>query len=244
MPIAGTFDYVAIVPDRSDNGTFECVVQVREPVICCGDDLRDSRLVGITPVLRTTDAGVTPDAGPRRPWVLRTCITLTAATRRLATVAAVSFHIDKALTSCFRVGDVVHLARTACGGLGLSLLRGGDLVVAVGAITAVPLGRGVVARIPTDLIAGAEEIFRRRDPDFELPECPLEVSGDRTLSVIYRGRRTLGPYELFVEHGFLKGLPGTDVCAAIWRKGSCPGEAATASAMLLEGQGSLSMSQW
>ena len=195
-------------------------------------------------MLRTTDAGVTPDAGPRRPWVLRSCLTLTAAVRRHATVAAASFHVDKALTSSFRTGDVVHLARTECGGLGLSVIRGGDLVVAVGAITAVPLGRWVVARIPMDLVAAAEAIFRQRDPGFDFPERPLEISVDRSLVVIYRGRRTIGPFEVFVEHGFLHGIPGTDVCAAIYRKGSCPDEAANASAMLLEGQDALSISQW
>jgi hypothetical protein len=220
------------------------VAQLREPAIFSGDDVRDSRLVGLAPALQFTDAGLTPDAGPRRPWVLRSCVTLTATARLHATVSAASFHIDKAVTSRIRTGDLIHLVRTMSGGLGLSVIRDGELVVAVGAITAVPLGRGVVARIPADLIAAAEGIFRQRDPGFRLPECPLEVGVDRAVSVLCRGRRTLGAYEVFVEHGFLDGIPGTAECAAICRTGLCSPEAANASAMLLAGPGALTISNW
>jgi hypothetical protein len=49
---------------------------------------------------------------------------------------------------------------------------------------------------------------------------------------------------MFVEHGFLDDIPGTNECAAICRTGLCPIEAATASAMLLMGQDALSISRW
>jgi hypothetical protein len=244
MPASGTFDYVAIVPERSGDSEFECGGDVRERIVTTGDDLRDCRLVGVAPLIRVTDAGLTPDAGPRRPWVMRSRITLTASGRRQATVAEVSFHVDQALTSSMRMGDEIHLARTACGGLGLSVIRGGELVVAAGAVTAVPLGRRVRARIPMDLIARAKAVFRELDPDFEFSEQPLEVSVSGSPSILNRGRRTVEEYQIFVVHGFLRGIPGTDECGAIFHQGQCPDVAAHASAMLMDGPDALSISQW
>ena len=244
MPYCGTFDYVAIVPDRSADGCFECLAQVREEIISSGDDLRDSRLVGVAPVFRITDAGVTPNPGPLRPRVMRSCITLTAPARRQATVAQASFHLDRAVTSSFRPGDVIHLARTGCGGLGLSAIRGGELVVAVGAVTAVPLGCEIEARIPRDLLVAAETIFRQRAPDFEFAELPIEFSVNGFHSVLYGGRPELGDFAVFVAHGFLQGVPGTAECAAISRRGLCPDDAANASALLLDCHDALSISRW
>ena len=244
MPACGTFGYVAIVPDHSGDTEFECRGDLRERIFVTGDDLRDSRLVGTAPLIRVTDAGLTPDAGPRRPWVMRSRITLRASGRRQATVAEVSFHVDKALTSSMRMGDEMHLVRTPCGGLGLSIIRGGELVVAAGAVTAVPLGQRVRARIPMELLASAEAVFRKLDPDFEFPERPLEVSVSSSRSILHGGRRTIQDYQVFVAHGFLDGIPGTDECGAIYRQGHCPDVAAHASAMLMDGPDALSISRW
>ena len=60
-------------------------------------------------------------------------------------------------------------------------------MAAAGALTAVPLGSGVEVRIPEDLISMAESVFRKRDPDFEFIEQPLEINimgsrSDKTFS--------------------------------------------------------------
>ena len=129
---SGTFDYVSVVPESvSDNG-FECQAARREPSVNTGDDAWDMRLVGDEPILRVVDAGLTPDPGIERPRVMRSMISLIAADRR-AMMASASFHVDKALTSCMRAGDVVHVTRTESAGIGLSVLRQGTLVVAAGA---------------------------------------------------------------------------------------------------------------
>ena len=53
--------------------------------------------------------------------------------------------------------------------------------------------------------------------------------------VLYEGRRTLEDYGIFVLHGFRSDDdPGTDACAAIYRRGACPESAAQTSAMLLD----------
>ena len=58
----------------------------------------------------------------------------------------------------------------------LSVIRSGELIVAVGAVTAVPLGQEVQATIPRDLMEAAEDVFRRRDPGFHFRESPVEIA--------------------------------------------------------------------
>jgi len=244
MPASGTFDYVLTVPERiADNG-FECRADVREAIVRTGDPLRDSRLVGTTPLVRVVDAGLTPDPSPERPWVMRSRITLSAATQDGAGVAEASFHVDKALTSSMRQGDEVHLSRTACGGLGLSVLRRGELVVAAGAVTTVPLGEKIRAEIPGDLIAAATAVFHRRDPGFQFPELPVELNISSSRWILHGGRRKIDEYRVFLVHGFLVGLPGHNECGAIYHKGKCPESAAHASAMLMDCEDALSMARW
>ena len=244
MPPSATFDYVTIVPECAGDGGFEGRGNLREPIVRRGSDLFDSRLVGMTPRVRVADAGLTPNAGPHRPLVLRSRITLTAPTPDRASVTQFSLHVDKALTSCMRAGDEMHLSRTGSGGLGLSVLRHGELVVAVGVVTAVPLGREVQARVPADLMARVEAVFRGEDLDFELSELPIEITVSGVRSILSGGRRDVGEYSLFVVHGFLPGIPGIEACVSIRHVSSCPDVAAEASAMLLDGQKDLPVFSW
>ncbi len=230
----GTFDYRAIVPDRIVDAEFQCVMGRRLPPEAGTDP--EECLAGSAPILRVTNAGLTPDAGPRRPWVMRSRFTLIPTGIRAADPhAGISCCIDRALTERMRPGDTIYFARTMCGGVGLSVVRDDQLVVAAGAVTAVPLGRDVMARIPGDLIQRAGAILRERDPEFGFHELPLEMAADGATSILANGQRTLGRYIAVVVHGFLPGLPGTDECAAIWREGACAEVAANASAMLLDG---------
>jgi hypothetical protein len=148
-------------------------------------------------------------------------------------VAAFSFCVDRALTRSWRGGDVLHVARTACGGLGLSVVRGNRLIAAVGAVTSLPYD-GLTIRIPWDAIREAEGAFSRLDPGFEFPELPIEVQIESERRVLYRGRPRIGGYQVFVEHGFYPGTPGVSECAAIALVGSCPDTAAVCSAQLME----------
>lgn len=198
---SGTFDYLVIIPEARSEGGFECRSEtygptIREESSLEGSSLMDTltgtsplrrifekhsqtsvRLVGHSPSVRVTDAGPPSAAGLKPPWSLRkrSCITLVAAARDQASVAEASFYIDKKLTDCAKPGDQMHLSRNAASGLGFSLLRDGKLVAAAGAITAVPLGRGVEVRIPRDLISTAESVFQQRDQDFKFIEEPVEI---------------------------------------------------------------------
>jgi hypothetical protein len=117
MPASGTFAYVATVPDRRGNGDFECRAETREQSLRLAMGFAIFRLVGMTPVVRVTEAGLTPDAGPERPLVMRSRIALGALSPHRATVAEVSFHVDRELTACMAAGDEVHLTRSPSGGL-------------------------------------------------------------------------------------------------------------------------------
>jgi hypothetical protein len=238
MPPCGTFRYVAIVPDNFPQAT-PWVASMDEPIERTGSELGDARLVGYSPRLEVIEADLTPDAPlgaahKVRPKVLRSQITLTAAERQHATVSAVSFHVDRSLTSRLRPGDELYMSRTFCGGLGLSIVRNSQLVAGVGALRAVPLGNNVGVSVPWDLITDAEAVFKQRDPEFQLPELPIEVSVGAQRHLLLRGWIQLEGYEVFVEHGFYRGIPGYDECLAISLQGACSVTAANASAQLLD----------
>lgn len=238
MPPSGTFQYAGVVPEGS--GTWRLTDKSGAASSEHGDSLFDNRLVGLQPSLKIIDAGLTPDVrtspftGSVRPQVLLSRMTLRADGKDRASVAAFSFCVDQALTNAFRPGDVLYIASTACGGLGLSVVRGGRLVAAVGAVTAVPHGESVSVRIPSDVIREAELVFSKLDSRFEFPELPIEVRVGSERRVLYRGRPRIAGYEVFVEHGFYPGTPGTAECAALSLMGSCPDTAVTCSAQLLE----------
>jgi len=250
MPPSGTFDYVAIVPEPANTGSCSWELHLRDPVEPRGDHLSSSRLVGLSPRLQIVDAGLPSDtemAGsnwPVPPKVLRSQITLTASERVNATVSSVSFYLDKGLISALRPNDVLHLVRTPNAGLGVSVIRDGQLVVAVGAITAVPLGRNVEERIPLDLVQEAEAVFKRHDPDFEFPVLPVEVTVGNQRRIIFGGSRQMDQYNVFMIHGQSPVEDGADECLAISLMGACSEVAANASAMLLDSGRALRIVKW
>lgn len=224
MHPTGTFDYVFVVPEEPRNGSLRVRGSLREPL-----QRSDRRLVGHAPILQTVEY-------QREPWQLYNRVTLKATDRwkGRANVAAASFSVERGLIRMLRPGDLLHMTRTSCAGIGISVLRAGHLLAAAGAITSVPLGADVSARSPSDLIGQAEAIFRTRDPEYDLRDYPIEISIAGKNRILHGGRPTIGPYEIFVRHGFVSGIPGTAESASIERRGVCPDTAAHTSAQLLE----------
>src|SRR4029077_2896126 len=100
IPLCGTFRYVAVVPDNFPDSFIPWAATLCEAVERTGNERLDARLVGHSPRGEVNDADITPDSlltpGQKaRPRVLRSQIKLTAAERKDATVAAVSFHVDR-----------------------------------------------------------------------------------------------------------------------------------------------------
>jgi hypothetical protein len=220
----GTFEYVFDVnADLRRRG--EVAARAPDPV-----GAATKRLLGGSPTLRAVHY-------ERQAWQLYARLTLTAADSHDALVAQASFSVDRNLIHMLREGDSLYVSRTACGGVGLSVIREGGLIAAAGAITHVPLGNDAFARLPLDLIRQAESLFQTRDAEYEMGDCPLELSIAGETRILHGGSPQIGPYDVVVRHGFVRGLPGTDVCASIERRGVCPDTAAHTSAQLLEEEG-------
>jgi hypothetical protein len=191
--------------------------------------------------LQITDGGPAPSSA--HPAIRRSRFTLTAPRQLNAGVSAASFYVDRELTRAFTPGDILHVARTPCAGLGLSLLRNGCLVLAVGAISAVPLSTNIQVTIPYDLVHQAECLFRQHDPTFELGEYPLQIRVDGQVRIALGGLwRHLENYNVWVLHGFRVGTPGKNESVAIALKGACGYAPATRSAQWLEDE--LEMKRW
>jgi len=243
---AGTFDYVAVVPADASR---RWRAQLRQTPTDEHGRSEARRLVGISPWLEISEAGPTPDVrssahtGTVLPRVLRSRVTLEASTPEGA-FRSVSFCLDSGLTSVLHAGDELNVARTHCGGVGVSIIRDRQLLAAAGAVTAVPLSNSVQARIPWDVASAAEATFKRVDPRFEFRELPVELRVRDDVRLLYRGRPHIGAYEVFAEHGFYAGTPGTDECLAVCSSGNCPITAAIASALLLDVHDGFEISRW
>ena len=231
IPLAGTFDYVASVHLLGDPPwtlELQTAADRRDP--------SQPSLLGAKARLVVEEAGLTPNAGfyrgAWRPEVLRLRFSLSAEGASVR-IGGAAFYVDRSIARAFSPGDLLHLSRTSCGGLGLSVLRSGFLVVAVGAVTAVPLGRGMSARIPVDVLSEAAAVFKRRDPTFELPQYPVEIVIDGRRRLLPGGEADFPDWEVTVFRGFWLGVPGTDESVAICRRGLCSATGANASAQLM-----------
>lgn len=232
MPLSGTFAYSTTVPVDSQNA-FPWEMKSLEPFARSGDPLVDKRLVGWSPLLYVREAGLPPNPMPSVPSVERSEIRLVATDKKYASCKTASYFVDRVLLRVLRPGDVFHIARTCCGGVGVSAIREGKLVFAVGAVGAVPLGSEISVKIPNELLEKAEAILRQRDPEFELDHHPIEICiGDRP-KILYCGHLQMGGYHVWVEHGFLLGMPGTEESVSITLDEACDWVAGSASAQLL-----------
>jgi hypothetical protein len=253
IPLSGRFNYFGIVPDDHVQASSRWQLHDVSGAAAAvdGAPLVRNRLVGLDPSLEIADIGITPDVGLSPytgrvpPKVLLSRLTLRAASADRASVAEFSFCVDQAFVRSWHSGDVLHVARTGNGGLGVSILRGERLIAAIGAVTAVPHGEFVSVRFPRDAIREAKEVFCRVDPEFDFPHLPIEVQVESQRRVMYAGRLRMGSYEVFVEHGSYRGLPGVAECVAICFVETRPSDtSAICSAQLLEHQELSRLVKW
>lgn len=193
IPLQGTFEYVAVVPDRA-GAVFSCYARSQRQL---GGDLEHiPRLVGPSPFLQIEDAGPTPNPSVSNAATERSRLRLIAADRRQASVAEASVMLDRGVIRALEPGHLVYIVRTPCGRIAISAIRSNELIFAVGAITSVPLGFEFKALIPTDLIREAAAVFRKRETGFHLPEYPIEVKVSGEQRVVYRAKFALGSFEV------------------------------------------------
>jgi hypothetical protein len=229
IPQSDTFDYTAVVPPDRNSRSSGWPVQQNGDTEC---------LVGQSPTIRILDAGLpkgsakSTASGFVLPRVLRSQIALTA-TDRSSPATTASFYVDRELTDAMQPGDTLRIVRNHLGALAIAILRGHELVAAAGAIASTALGN-VAARIPRQLIEAALDVFRPHDPDFAFREWPVEVEIGSSRAVLFSGRRDLGDYCVFVEHGLFAGDSAASECVSISRTGLASDIAAIASAQLMD----------
>jgi hypothetical protein len=204
MPLCGTFHYVAAVPDgfeksrtpiraRDESGPTDS----RYP-----DPLLGSRLVGFAPNIEIR--------GHR--------IVITASSRERAEVSAASFAMDPELIEMLRGGDVIRVVREKTGDVGVAVLRDERLMVAFGAVSALPLG--------PEVSVGVEPA--------EAAEYVAVRVGSETALLAQGEPVQMGDYELQVVRPTVDGIPGHCESVAVCRAGACSLNAAVRSAELLE----------
>lgn len=139
-----------------------------------------ARLLGRSPVARLSGGDIHIDATQDRDAV-HPSGTLT---------------LDEALTTSMHEGDVLTIARTMTRDVGVSLVRGGVLLWAVGAVAAVPLGGTVRARLGPGIAGG--QISAARWPT---SDTWLDVSCGTSERTLRDGEAiAMGGYEITVRH--------------------------------------------
>jgi hypothetical protein len=218
VPSRDVFHYMAVVPDPLPDGSLGLTaLSVDEPT-------DRPRFAGYQPTIDVVDD--TSAAGLSR-------VTIRTTNPSDAVLDAASFSVDRDLARTLRPGDILHLAGTRHRRPGLSILRDGALVCAVGDVCRVPLGEGVSAVSPVALVRVAEELFQERDPEYFLTEWPVEIAIGGVTRLLDRGRRLLGGYEVFIVRRYEH---ARGCCVSISRVGLCPDAAGAATAMLLDQQ--------
>jgi hypothetical protein len=232
MPLCGTYDYVAIVPD--DPLSSQWNLQLRESLQQRGNELSDKRLVGYSPRLTIQDVGMRPDTPEwqKLPCVRLIKITLTADSRDFAQAAAHSFFLQRELFAQLCSGYRVHLSRGSNAGIGISAFRQEQLLFAVGAVRSVPLGQLVKVYVP-ESVWEAERIIRKEYPEYNFTEYPLGIHVGDQKELLHKGYFHINGYEGHVWNAIKRQVDGDCECMAISLEGGYSVVVANSSAKLL-----------
>lgn len=203
------FAYFTVVPEREEERTRPWPLQPRQ---IAGPDSAAGLLFGREPTVEISDAGLPENSGGGRPWVTRSRFTIRGSGQ------TAYFHLDRAIMNVLCPGDEVHIAQTELRGIGFSVLRQQQLVVAAGAITAVPLGNGIQARIAPELWGRAIDAIpppvgvplnpqaratKNWNPAEELAnQWPVELRIGAQTFLFFGGGKKMERFEIFAEHGF------------------------------------------
>lgn len=211
---SGTFDYAAEFTRESFSDS---------DVVLHGSDRSGKnvdRLVGLNPMIRF--------------WHGR--LVLVASSKRKSLVRNVSFPIGDAVALAARPGDQLCLKRTFIAGIGLSLLRQQRLILAIGAITEVPLGKDMQA------IRRSEDTI---DVDNDHADTWLELRIWNERSILReREVEDLGGYHIYIERCWKYGDPGTDECASVSVADDSAMKIAAMRSAILLGNGHLKITDW
>jgi hypothetical protein len=181
---AGTFEYDARFTEESFRDSDIMLVGVDR------SGRGDKRLVGLNPKIRF--------------WHDR--LVIVASDQTNSSVRNVSFAIGDTVKLAARPGDRLYVTRTGSGGIGLYVLRGQELILAIGAVRALPLGSEVQMQIkPEDSFPG----------DWATDNWLEFVIRNQSLTLRERETSTIECYYIYVERTWIHGTPGSDECVSI-----------------------------
>ena len=163
-------------------------------------------------------------------------LVLIASEQSKANVRNVSFPIGDAVCTTARAGDRLYLTRTGAGGIGMSLLRQQKLILATGAITAVPLGPDIQASISSGNAHDWEDAAAEARIEFR--------AGSEQLSLREREVAKIGDYHIYIERCWEHGMPGTDECVSLSVTDDSALQIAAIRAAILLGNGAMKMTRW
>lgn len=211
---SGTFEYEAEFTSDSIRQS-EVVLQGRSM-----NRMDSDRLVGHHPTIRF--------------W--RDRLVLIASGKGQSRLRNTSFAIGDAVPLAARAGDRLYVVRTGSGGIGLSLLREKTLVLAIGAVTSVPLGTNLKVRVRPE---------RRGRMDAYRAETWLEFQVEcENLRMKNRGVSTIEHYEIYIEHCWQDGIPGVDECVSVCGANDPAINIASIRSAILLGPSDLKMTLW
>jgi hypothetical protein len=146
-----------------------------------------------------------------------------------------SFPIGDVVMLAARAGDRLYVVRTGRGGIGLSLLREQRLVLAIGAVTAVPLGMNIkVIQMPKDHHGWGARGDEWLDFEIESKQLTLRM----------RGVSRAADYEIYVEHCWEVGIPGVEECVSICSGANSAINIASLRSAVLLGHSPLKLTRW
>lgn len=211
---SGTFEYTAEFTSDS----------FRESDIMLPGSLMDStdpnRLVGPSPMIRF--------------WNDR--LVLVASDKANSSVRNTSFFIGDAVSVAASPGDRLYVVRSGCGGIGLSLLRDKQLVLAIGAVTRVPLGNDI-------------QVTKDPKGSWSLHAHPKDTwlefqVGSEQVKLRKRGITDIGDYQIYIESCWEYGIPGTDECVSVSVANDPPVNLASLRSAILLRNGFVKLTRW
>jgi hypothetical protein len=204
MPLSGTFRYTGVILADGPE-SYACTLHDSS---AADEALRgaarfDNRLVGLQPTLALS----------------RDRFVLTARTRDRAQKSSASLHADigSALCEVVRGGDVLHVVRTRSADIGLAVVRAGQLVLALGAATAVEIGEGVSVRGGS---AQESSAWKMREPN-AATWVEVSVAGESARRLRTGNDAVIGDYRISVLRTYQPGRPGHLECLAITHTRIC-----------------------
>jgi hypothetical protein len=163
-------------------------------------------------------------------------LVLVASKKAKSRLRNASFAIGDAVPLSARAGDWLYVVRTGAGGIGLSLLRDKTLVLAIGAVTAVPLGMNIKVFNRPERLGGF--VSRLTDRWLE-----VQIESER-VRLQHRTVNTVKDYEIYVEHPWEDGIPGVDECVSICGANGPVIKIACVRSAVLLGHSNLKLTNW